>query len=263
MRATILLICCFMGAQILLAQGRFSFGVSAQIGMTDGLKEPEVRASFSTGYYVEERGSSVVPVAGGGAWVNYQLNGKLSLQSGLQYLNMGNTYFRKGYSELIATNQRSYYESVYDFRADQLQLPLEVNISIGKGTIKPIFSFGAQLSYEWLGVIYHESPAFRDAQDRVIVSRWGNENRILSDYDHFSVQPVFGFGLRLNENMSIRLRRTWGGRNQEVSWQEKYFSPLEPNAPGVLIIIDDVPSWYSVPTSHHRFTTLEISYCLF
>ncbi|MEL6656590.1 MAG: outer membrane beta-barrel protein [Bacteroidota bacterium] len=263
MRTIFILFLFSIATSFLVAQSHFSFGINAQLGLSgeiNGIEEQsQSRGSFN---YAEER-NPLVPVMGAGGWVAYIANDKVRFQAGLQYVNSGHVDFSRTYSGLVSTGQRTsgyYYE--YRFRAHQIQLPFEIQLSIGRGKLRPFVSFGTQLTRDWIGNIYGESPLFIGNEVRTQIRTWSPNKRNEVDTHHLGIQPVFGFGIRLNDQLSVRLRHTWMGREQQIEWYEEleHLQGIVPNP---------TFGWYGTISNHrtasiHRqVTSLEFSYVIF
>lgn len=262
MRFFFLLICCCFLNSILLSQSRFSYGINLQAGLSGKTKKWESHehvdpTNFNT---YRSRRHVLVPAAGMGAWVNYTLGKNIFLQSGLQYMNTGNTAANERRSVFQGPPTRvTYRDYTYSFRAHQLQLPFEANVELGQGNVRPILALGVQLSYEWFGKIYHEDDIDLDDNDRSYVTVWTRKDREMYDFRALNLQPFFGFGFRLNEQMTIRLRQVWKFKEETLRWRTANSVPDD-----VLFSPIEVPPYrFHTPTTHRKVTTLEITYRLF
>ena len=247
----------------LWAQSPFSFGINAQLGLSGETKGIERQSDFRGTFDYSEERHPLVPVIGAGGWVAYAVNEKVRFQTGLQYVNSGNVDLYHSYAESLSTGQRtSEYTTKYHFRAHQLQLPLEIQLSIGKGKLQPLISLGAQITRDWVGNIYRENPYFIDDEMRTFIWTSLPKDRNEVDAHILGVQPVLGFGLHFNDQLSVRLRRTWIGQKQQLNWYEN-LNPYPIDAPNPIF------GWYGASYSqqtestHRQVTSLEFSYRIF
>lgn len=265
MRSILTLLCCIFLTSLLMGQTRLSFGLNAQIGLSGKAKVDESSKRFGNTDSYQRSGNHLVGVAGAGLWAAYEISPKLALRSGIQYQSSGNKDFRESYSEDIRTGQITFpSSSAISFRAHQLQVPLELQIRIGQGKMQPTLSFGAQYSYDWIGSIYAESILFQGSDQTEYVNEWTPERREEFSMAKSNIQPVFAVGLRINEQMSVRLRRSWIAQEQTISWREN-FEHIEqvPSLDDPIVIICGTPFSYWTNSTHRQTTTLEISYRLF
>lgn len=258
MRLFFVLLCCCLLNQFLLSQSRFSYGINIQAGLSGKTKLEESHNSLTTTDTHRSRRHVFVPVVGVGVWGDYMLREKLSVQSGLQYVNSGNTEVHRGYTESRNTSRIiSFHDYSYMFRAHQLQLPFEFKLELGQGQLKPVFSLGAQLSYEWLGTIYKENNANVDEDNRVDVTVWSRETRTMIDYRPLNLQPFIGFGFRLNEQMLVRLRHSWKFGEQVVRWGPSGFDS------DFILRSPITVATYRTQTTHSKLFTIDLAYRLY
>lgn len=265
MRSLLTLFLYLFMSSFLLGQSKFSFGLNAQVGLSGKAALAEEVDRFGTTDFYHRSGNRLVGVAGGGFWAAYDFSPKIALRSGIQYQSSGSKDYRENYSEDIRTGQILFPSSFsFSFRANQIQVPLEFQIRIGQGKMQPTLSFGAQYSYDWVGSIYAEMSFFQGADQFESLNEWTPERRTGFEMDGSRVQPVLGVGLRINDQMNVRIRRTWAGQSQKVRWRENfdYFEPtLSPDDP--IVTICGTPYHYQTNSTHRQTTTVEISYRLF
>ena len=248
----------------LFAQSRFSFGLNAQLGLSGKANVKESQDFFSGSLYQEDLSNPLVPAAGIGGWVEYQSTEKVSFRSGLQYVNTGNIDLRETSNQVLSTGQFTSQSSFqYHFRVHQLQLPLELQIGLGQSQgVKPFLTFGAQLTRDWVRNIYTESDYMFGIESYASRSVWLPEYRLDQNTNTLGIQAVLGFGVKLNDNMSVRLRHTWQSEERAVEWTEDYSQwEIHTNDPDVIWC--GVIGSYSAETMHRRLTSLEFSYRLY
>ncbi len=265
MRSISTLFLCLFLSTLLVGQSKYSFGFNTQVGVSGKVNPSEDVSRFGTSDFYQISGNRIVGVAGAGFWAAYDFSPKIALRTGLQYQSSGNEDYRESYSEDILTGQIMFPSSYsISFRTNQIQVPLEFQIRIGQGKMQPTLSFGAQYSYDWIGSIYAETTFFQGADQLESVNEWTPDRREDFRMNGSKIQPVLGVGLRINDQMHIRVRRTWIGQDQLVSWRENFeiFEPvLSPDDP--IVIICGTPYHYRANSTHRQTTTLEISYRLF
>lgn len=260
MRTSILLCCILFFAGTMLAQGRWSAGVDAQIAFTGMNKGDANEYDNNTGtvyYNVDE--NVLQAGAGAGLWAQYQITRGVGLRMGLGYLNSGNKDRNLSYSEVSATGRKTLFsDEFYEFRAHQLQVPIEFVLEPGKANVRMVFSVGAQLNNSWRATIYQENDYGNNSYS---ITSWDNENSSLDNRHQMIVQPVASIGVRINDQMLIRLRHAWA-KPAELNWYQNYDHYDFSDSPeGVLTC--GVGSYYSTTITNQRMTSLQFSYQIF
>lgn len=224
MRSLLLLVvlCCL--SVPLAAQARFSAGIHVYTGLTGEFNYHNYDTGNSP--FLWRQRHPLVTVGGLGGWVDYDIGGNLHLIVGLQYTNSGSTEIDEVYTDgPLFDRPVPFYARKNSFRLHQLQLPLTAHVFLGEGKMRPELLIGAQLSHNWMGRIYAESPSYIDEQGEPFAFSWGRNERTVHVFIPLNIQLVLGVGLRLNPQMRIELRQFWHDKDQSIVWSTEFSRP--------------------------------------
>lgn len=241
------------------AQSRWSIGTETQLGLSGKSAKEVHHSSFGGTVYENAEWNTVVAVAGAGLWAQYQILPEVGIRTGVSYLNGGNNHKRQGYSEVLATGQKTLtFDQSYSFRTQQLVVPLELVLELGKGQVRPFFSVGAQWSKSRIGTIFDEETIYR-TEDYVLA--WTEENRDRMKVEDEAIQLIASLGLRLNDDMVIRIRRVWSQKEQSIEWYQNF--DMDFYGSEFPIFICGTINSYRTRSFHQQLTSVQFSYRLF